>query len=211
MKTMFIVMAAILLTGVAAAQTTEVYAGNHRAGVDILWFSPFRKNSGDKTPFLFFSRNRASIDYKQPGTGLLGSANAVSMNFKGGIGIVSVASFTNNGLTPKAGIQYFRSVRHFMFFGWLVADLKKNGGLDLFGLFRYTPAINEKVSLMAQVELFPVYFRESKSTNMIQRVRLGLKNTVWSGGLMADFSQGGGSNPYRTRNYGLFLRVNDFN
>ena len=98
-----------------------------------------------------------------------------------------------------------------MFFGWLVTDLKKNGGLDLFGLFRYTPAINEKVSLMAQVELFPVYFRESKSTNMIQRVRLGLKNTVWSGGLMADFSQGGGSNPYRTRNYGLFLRVNDFN
>ncbi|HEX4958833.1 MAG TPA: hypothetical protein VFV46_11695, partial [Lacibacter sp.] len=77
---------------VSQGQMFEFYAGHQRTGVDIMWFKNFKNNKEERTPFLFFSRNRASVDYKNSPT-LFGSTNAVSYNFKNGLGIVTVASF----------------------------------------------------------------------------------------------------------------------
>ena len=203
-KIFFFAMATLLFRGVAFAQSLETYAGSQRVGVDLMWFKNFKDLKNEKTPFLFFCRNRASVDYHNSPTSF-GSTNAVSYNFKNGIGLVAVASFLNAGFTPKAGIQYYKQKGDFMFFGWLVADLKNKGNIDMFGLFRYQPKISKDWKLFSQLELFPVYNPNSEFWNLTQRVRLGAKYSAWAGGLMMDFNQSGKQNFTTTENIGGFL------
>lgn len=195
-----------LLHGIQAlAQMAEVYGGNKRSGVDIIWFKYFRNQQKENSAFLFFSRNRASADYKQSPTAF-GSTNAVSYNFKNGIGIVAVGSFLNSGFVPKTGIQYFKAKKDFVCFGWLVADLKKKGHVDLFGLFKYTPKMSEQWRLFCQAELFPVYQPATGYWNLTQRFRLGGKYAAWAGGLMLDLNQSGRIEFTHTHNVGGFIR-----
>lgn len=189
----------------AVAQMAELYAGHKRTGVDLMWFRNFKNPKGEKSPFLYFSRNRASIDYNHS-PAAMGSTNAVSYNFKNGIGLVAVASFVNTGLIPKAGIQYYRQSGNWMFFGWLVADLKQKGNIDLFGLFRYQPELNKNWKALMQLELFPVYLPSAETWNLTQRIRMGAKHHSWSGGWMLDLNQTGTNRLAGTHNTGVFLR-----
>lgn len=189
----------------ANAQSVEIYAGHKRAGVDLMWFKNFKNSKDARTPFLFFSRNRASTDYHNAPTAF-GSTNAVSYNFKSGVGIVAVGSLLNAGFTPKAGVQLVKIKGDFLFFGWLVADLKKQGNLDLFGMFRWQPHLNEQWRVFSQVELFPVYSPSSSVWNLTQRLRLGARYRAWAAGGMADFNQAGKGDFVTTHNIGGFLR-----
>ena len=200
-------LTAILLffTLTMQAQMVEYYAGHERTGIDIMWFKNFKNRKDEKTSFLFFSRNRASVDYKNSPT-LFGSTNAVSYNFKNGWGIVTVASFVNSGFIPKAGIQFNKAKGSFLFFGWLVADLKKEGNVDLFGLFRFQPKINEQWKGLLQLELFPVYNPSSTTWSLTERLRIGAKWKNWGGGLMLDANQTGRTTWSTTNNTGVFIR-----
>lgn len=195
----------LLLQSRVTAQSVEAYAGHKRIGVDLMWFKNFKNAQAARTPFLFFSRNRASTDYHNAPTAF-GSTNAVSYNFKNGLGVVAVASLLNAGFTPKAGLQLYKNKGDFMFFGWLVADLKKEGQIDLFGLFRYQPAINDRWKGFGQLELFPVYNPGAEIWSITQRLRLGARYHTWAGGFMADFNQTGKNNFAQTYNLGGFLR-----
>ncbi len=135
-KLILFILATFLFRSVAIAQSVEYYAGDKRNGVDLMWFKNFKDLKGEKSSFLFFSRNRASVDYHNAPTAF-GSTNAISYNFKNGIGVVTVASFVNSGFTPKAGIQFYKQNGNFMFFGWALAEIKDEGTIDVFGLFRY--------------------------------------------------------------------------
>jgi hypothetical protein len=207
MSSKFICFATVMLlaTGTAFSQSVETYAGHERAGVDLLWFRYFAKQNSEKTPLLFFSRNRASTDWDNAPTAF-GSTNAVSYNFKSGLGLVAVGSFLNTGFTPKAGLQYVKMKGDFLFFGWLVADLKKKGSVDLFGLFRYSPKLKGDWRLFSQAELFPVYNPDSEVWSLTQRLRLGAKYHTWAVGFMADFNQIGNEDFVKTKNVGGFLR-----
>lgn len=207
MNVKLIITAFVFLTicNSTSAQTTEMYAGNKRHGVDIMWFKNFTFSSGNKSRWLFFSRNRASIN-KENTIGLFGSTNAISYNFNNGVGLVTVAGFLNSGLTTKAGIQYVKAQGNWLFFGWLVRDIKTNGNIDLFGLFRYQPNLKGEVKGMIQVELFPTLQMETKFINFTQRLRIGPKINRLSMGLMADWNQTGKKNLTTTENYGAFLR-----
>lgn len=198
-------VAMLFFEGVATAQAVETYAGHHRAGVDLLWFKNFKSKTAARTPFLFFSRNRANVDYENSPTAF-GSTNAVSYNFKNGLGIVAVGSFVNTGFVPKAGVQFFKQKGDFMFFGWFVADLEKAGSLDLFGLFRFQPKLKNDWRVFSQVELFPVLNPKNEFWNLTQRLRLGAKYHAWAAGFMADFNQSGKGEFVRTHNLGGFLR-----
>ncbi len=202
------IIAILLFRGIAMAQSVEVYTGHKRTGIDLMWFKNFKNLKDKQTPFLFFSRNRASTDYQNSPTAF-GSTNAVSYNFKNGLGIVMVGAFLNAGFTSKAGVQYYKTKGEFMFFGWLVTDLKKQGNIDLFGLFRYQPPINKNWKGFGQLEVFPVYNPSSQLLNLTQRIRLGAKYHTWAGGLMTDFNQAGKNEWTRTNNVGLFVR-NEF-
>jgi hypothetical protein len=201
-------MAMLLSGAIAIAQMVEVYGGNKRAGVDMLWYKSFRKADSTRTPWLFFSRNRASVNYSNQS--LWGSTNAVSYNCKNGIGIVAVGAFGSNGFVPKAGVQYVQQQGNFLFFGWLVSDLQAKGSVDLFGLFRYQPSLNQTWRLLTQAELFPIFNTASKGWNLTQRFRLGLKYHSWGGGLMMDLNQTGKESFTGTHNIGAFIRHDFF-
>lgn len=202
----FIVLITLLfIKGRAIAQSVEFYAGHKRAGVDLMWFKNFKNGKAEPTPFLFFSRTRASTDYQNSPTAF-GATNAVSYNFKNGLGIVAVASQLNSGFTPKAGVQYYKAKGNFMFFGWLVADIRKAGNVDLFGLFRYQPKLNEQLRIFSQAELFPVFNPSTKVWNLTERFRLGLRYHAWVVGTMVDFNQTGARTFATTHNLGGFLR-----
>jgi len=204
-KAIFFVLAMLLLRNIANAQSVETYMGHKRVGVDLMWFKNFKNTKEERAPFLFFSRNRASIDYQNSPTAF-GSTNAISYNFKNGLGIVAVASFLNSGFTPKAGVQYYKQKGDFLFFGWLVADLKIKGNIDLFGLFRYQPKINKKWRVFSQAEIFPVYSPATQYWNLTQRLRVGAKYHALAAGFMADFNQVRMNNLAKTNNIGGFLR-----
>ena len=203
-----ILLAFLLLGGRASSQSVETYAGQKRAGVDVLWFKNFASRHKNRSPWLFFSRTRASVDYHHTPTAF-GTTNAVSYNFKSGLGIVAVSTLLNTGLIGKAGIQYYHGNKDFLFFGWLVADLKKHGNIHLFGLFRYQPAFqksNPNWKLFTQLELFPVFSPHNKNWNLTQRVRVGVKYQSWAAGWMSDFNQTGRVTFQTTNNLGGFLR-----
>lgn len=199
------VMAALSFNVAAMAQSLEYYAGHKRTGVDLMWFKNFKKPSGKPAAFLFFSRNRASVDYHNSPASF-GSVNAVSFTVKKGLGIVAVASFINSGFTPKAGIQLYKQKNDLLFFGWLVTDLKSKGNIDLFGLFRYQPLIREPWRGFCQVELFPVYNPAGENWNLTERLRLGIKYDKFVFGLMTDLNQTGHTDFTTTENAGGFLR-----
>lgn len=201
-----ILLFSILLTNLTLfSQAVEYYAGHQRTGVDIMWYKFIQNKNHENTPILFFSRNRASIDYNNE-FGALGSVNALSYNLKNGLGFVGVGTITNWGLTAKLGVQLYKQKGDFMFFGWAVADLKKEGNIDVFGLFRYTPSLNEEWKIFSQVELFPVYNPKTGNWNLTQRLRVGPKYRKFSFGAMADFNQTGKSEFTYTNNFGGFLR-----
>lgn len=200
-----LVLAAFLIRSVASAQSVEVYGGHQRTGVDLMWFKNFKNAEEEPSSFLFFSRNRASINEPDASTAF-GSTNAVSYNFKNGLGIVAVGAFLNAGFTTKTGLQYFKSRGDFMFFGWLVTDLKKQGSIDLFGMFRYQPQIGSQWRLFSQVELFPVFSPQKGLWNLTERLRLGAWHHDWAAGAMADFNQTGRNDFIQTGNLGIFLR-----
>lgn len=143
-------MAMFQIRSIAFSQSVEIYAGMNRAGVDLMWFRNFKNETNTKSPFLFFSRNRASVDYiSSPST--FTSTNAVSYNLKNGIGFVGVASIPNAGFVYKTGIQYYKFNNNLFIFAWLVTDIKKNGNIDLFALFRYKPVIKENWKGFGQI------------------------------------------------------------
>ncbi|MFY8003666.1 MAG: hypothetical protein ACOVNR_02445 [Chitinophagaceae bacterium] len=187
------------------AQMVEFYRGNNRSGIDIMWFKKVLNAEKKPTSFLFFSRNRASTQNGMAGTAF-GSTNAISYNFKNGVGIVAVAAYTNNALTYKAGMQYAYQQADFTFFGWLVTDLNANGNIDCFGLLRYTPKINKRFKGLFQYEMFPVLQPANGFWNITLRVRAGAKWQQWAVGFMADFNHQGKNQWQVTTNAGLFLR-----
>lgn len=190
----------------------EVFGGNKRATLDILFFRFIKKKTDGNTKWLFFNRNRASIDYEMTPTQNLpqyGFTEAVSYNHPKlkGFAPVAVVQLLNRGVFPKAGWQYAHSGKEFTLFTWLVSETLRRPNLDHFLLLRYTPPIGKRLHLFTQLETVstvPTY--RSNNYNFIQRIRLGLQPGTWQYGLGADFSASGRGNFLQTENWGLFLR-----
>jgi hypothetical protein len=158
-----------------------------------------------QSPWLFFSRNRASSDYENDAT-LFGSTNAVSYNFKTGFGLVGVGSFSLAGFRPKAGVQYFTQRQDLLFFGWLVMETARERGLELFALLRYQPLVGREWRFFLQAELFPAWQTATGYMNLTERLRIGLKYKPWAGGFMLDLNQSGTETFVTSTNTGFFLR-----
>lgn len=212
-KIFFLLMATFLFRGVAMAQIpVEVFAGHKKATVDIMFFKFFKNNEGQNSSWLFFNRNRASIDYAMTtNTNLpqFGFTEAISYNNKKlkGFAPVAVVQILNKGVYPKVGIQFAKIQKDYTIFTWLVCETLENPNIDFFFLGRYTPKITNKLKLFTQLELvnaLPTI--EPNNFNFIQRLRLGLKIKESQFGLGADFTAFGRNNFVTTQNIGAFLR-----
>ena len=212
-KILFVVIAMPLFRGIAFAQIpVEVFAGHKKATVDIMFFKFIDNKEGKNSKFLFFNRNRASIDYAMTETTNLpqfGFTEAFSYNHQRlkGFAPVVVASILNKGVYPKAGIQFAKLKKDYTIFSWVVAETLKEPNIDFFFLGRYTPKLTNKLNLFSQIELvnaFPTL--EQKNFSFTQRFRLGLKIKDLQFGVGLDLTQLGRNDFTKTENFGGFLR-----
>lgn len=175
-------MAMLLFRGFAFAQIpVEVFAGHKKATVDIMFFKYFKNKEEQNSKFLFFNRNRASIDNAMTETANLpqfGFTEAISYNHEKlkGFAPVIVASILNRGVYPKTGVQFAKINKEYTIFSWIVAETLKEPNIDFFFLGRYTPKLTDKLNLFSQIELvntFPTTV-EHKNFAFTQRIRVGL-------------------------------------
>lgn len=152
-KLVFTVIASLIYMGGAFAQIpVELFTGAKKTSFDLMFFKYFKNAETSTSRFLFFNRNRVTIDYAQTSTTNLptfGFTEAISYNHPKlkGFAPVIVAQINNKGIYPKAGLQYFYRKKNITFFGWVVAEIKNKPNLDLFALVRYEPKIADKLNL----------------------------------------------------------------
>lgn len=208
-----ILLAMLLKGSIAFAQIpVELFTGNKKASIDIMFFRYFKDKEGKTSRFLFFNRNRASADYKMTGSTNLpqfGFTEAISFNHPGLIGMapVLVAQVFGSGIFAKAGMQYARIEKNATLFSWLVCETKERPNIDFFFLGRYTPKLTDKVQLFSQLELVNAAPTVGlKSFSFTQRMRLGLKWREFQFGFGADVMETGRTEWITTYNVGTFLR-----
>jgi hypothetical protein len=212
-KITFFVTAMFFQQSIAVAQIpVEVLVGHKKTTVDILFFKFFKNKEGKNSRFLFFNRNRASIDHTMTSTTNLpqfGFTEAISYNTPAlkGFAPVAVASILNRGIYPKAGVQYASIKKNYTLFAWAVAETVNDPNVDVFFLGRYTPQLTQTLHLFAQLELVQAF--PTGSTNnftFIQRARVGLKQQAFQYGMGLDLSQTGRNDFVKTDNFGGFFR-----
>lgn len=212
-KTTLLLMVMFLLRNITIAQIpVEVFTGHKKATVDIMFFKFFKNEAGQPSKFLFFNRNRASIDYvitKTTNLPQFGFTEAVSYNNQKlkGFAPVAVVQILNKGIYPKAGIQFAKSTKDYTIFSWVVAETVHEPNIDFFFLGRYTPKLTNKLHLFSQVELINTFpSTQQNSLAFTQRFRLGLKLKEFQFGAGFDFTQQGRDVFIKNENFGAFTR-----
>lgn len=215
MKNKFVLFlwALFLFSNTTVAQIpVEVFGGDKKSTIDIMFFRFIKNKEGQNSPFLFFNRNRSSIDYKMTETTNLpqfGFTEALSYNHPKlkGFAPVVVASILNRGVYPKAGIQYAKIKKDLLVFSWLVCETLKSPNIDFFFLGRYTPKLTDHINLFAQIEFVNVFPTAlSNNYSFTQRMRLGLKLKEFQFGAGIDMNETGRNQYNSTLNAGGFLR-----
>ena len=209
----WMVLAFLFLKSEARAQIpVEIFAGDEKASFDLLFFKFFKNKAGQNSKFLFFSRERALMDYKQTsGSNLpqFGFTEAISYNHPAlkGFAPVVVGQILNRGIFAKTGVQYAHVSTTFTVFGWSVVELDEKPDIDVFLLLRYTPKLSKKWHLFSQIELINALPTDKTAHfNFTQRLRLGLKKADWQFGVGSDFSTIGKKTYTASQNIGLFFR-----
>lgn len=212
-KTRLILCLYLLGGNIANGQIpVEVFVGQKRSTVDIMFFKYFRNRKGEQTNWLFFNRNRAGVDHRMTETNYLpqfGFTEAISYNHKKlkGIAPVAVGQIMNAGTMTKAGVQYAHLGSVFTAFTWLVTETNKNPDIDHFVLVRYTPKLSKKLQLFTQLELLTVLPTDDKAArSYTQRARAGIKVQHLQSGIGIDLNQTGNTTINKTANAGIFIR-----
>lgn len=206
----------ILLWGfctiVRAQIPVEIFVGDKHTTVDILFFKYFKNNQKENSAWLFFNRNRASMDYRMNQTNYLpqfGFTEALSFNPPGlkGFAPVFVGQVLSHGVYPKAGVQYAYIKNEISLFTWLVCETLNRPDIDYFLLFRYTPTISQSLVLFTQLEsVNAIPTSALKTYRFTQRLRLGLSVGNFQMGVGADFQQSGRGHFNSRSNIGGFIR-----
>lgn len=190
----------------------EYFGGHEKSTVDIMFFKYFKNKQYENSQWLFFNRNRVSVDYEMTETSNLpvfGFTEAISYNHPklNGIAPVLVAQIFSSGFYPKAGVQYALQRKGLTIFTWIVHELADNSSTDIFLLSRFTPQLTENYKLFTQFE-FVNTLPDNNEVNFtfIQRVRLGLQRESWQYGGGIDLTQTGRDAYFTFSNIGVFIR-----
>ncbi len=189
----------------------EVFLGNHNATIDIMFFTFFKNDSGENTPWLFFNRNRASIDYRiADGTFLpqFGFTEAISYNHEAfaGFAPVVVTQVLSSGVYPKGGIQYANVGKEIIVFTWLITELQQNPTVDYFLLLRYLPKLSNWLQGFVQLESINAFPTTFGTRSFTQRLRLGAYIRGFQIGFGADLTNVGRESLTMNHNVGGFIR-----
>lgn len=201
-----------LVSKVTAQIPVEFFGGHERTTLDIMFFKYFKTNNGENSCWLFFNRNRASIDYRMTESTYLpqfGFTEALSYNHKKlrGFAPVVVGQLLNEGVFPKTGFQYAYVNVNLTIFTWIVCELLQKPDLDYFLLFRFTPNLNDQIKIFSQFESINIFPTVSTDHyRFTQRIRVGIQLGTFQFGTGLDLNQS--TNPiYRSfSNAGAFIR-----
>ena len=209
----WVLMVFVFLGSVASAQIpSEIFVGTKRTTIDVMFFKNFKNAKEENSRWLFFHRNRASLDIKtslSQQSVLFGFTEAISYNHAKlkGLAPVAVLSVLNGGLTPKAGVQYVSIRPQFTLFTWAVASLQQNTVLDYFLLMRYTPSLSTKIRAFVQLESVNALATQTAAPHSFTlRTRLGLKHHHFQWGVGLDQSFIGRNDFQKSSNPGIFVR-----
>lgn len=208
--TMFIT-ASLYGGGVVAQIPVEVFAGHEKASLDLMFFRFFDQPKTPQPRFLFFNRNRAVVDYRMTTTSRLpqfGFTEAISYNHPRtrGFAPVVVAQLTNNGIDPKAGIQFVLMGKGFTVFSWLVSELSSQANIDYYLLLRYLRPADRLWSPYAQLELLNTWLTATGNGQFTQRLRFGVSRVKFQFGIGTDLSERTNNGQGLMSNTGLFFR-----
>ncbi len=207
------VLTVSLYWGTVSAQIpVELFTGNQRTTLDIMFFKFFKNKNDENSRFLFFNRNRMGAEYQMSKTENLpqfGFTEAVSYNHPKlkGFAPVMVAQVFSSGIYPKVGVQFVQIKEKFTLFSWLVSETQSNPTIDYYLLFRYTPSVTPKLKLFTQIEALNTMLTASNAFSFSQRLRIGLKKESYQFGLGFDLSEKGQKELSLDANSGVFLRV----
>lgn len=212
MRKVLVIILIAICTNTRAQIPVEIFGGHEKTTVDIMFFKYFKNKQGENSPWLFFNRNRASVDYRITNNTYLpqfGFTEAISYNHEKlrGFAPVMVGQVLSWGVFSKAGIQFAHISKNITIFTWLVCETQEKPDLDYFLLLRYTPKLTEKVNLFTQVEsinTFPTVSTDNFSYT--QRLRLGLSSKSFQYGAGIDLNQFGKNTFTITNNVGAFIR-----
>lgn len=206
-------IAALLIRGAAFSQIpVELFMGNEKATFDLMFFKYFKNGKGENSRFLFFNRNRVSVDYRMTPAEWLpqfGFTEAVSYNHPllKGFAPVAVGQVFNTGVYPKAGIQFYKSMGNFTLFTWLITETLSKPMIDYYLLSRFEPSFTAKLGLFIQAEFVNGFRTDPEKNNIfVQRFRLGLKTQAWQYGIGSDFTEAEYDNYSFRYNTGIFVR-----
>jgi hypothetical protein len=205
--------ASVLVWNSSAQIPVEVFVGQQRSTLDIMFFTYFKTREHQSTPWLFFNRNRAGVDYRMTQEDYLpqfGFTEAISYNPSAwkGLAPVAVVQILNAGVYPKGGFQFAHNSKTWTVFTWLVSEVQSNPNLDLFGLVRYTPRLSKSLDGFIQLESVNSLPTQpsTRNFNLIQRFRLGIQMGYFQWGLGADLAQYGPQLKNQTAQWGVFTR-----
>lgn len=202
----------VRMQGFAQTVPLEIFAGDNKATLDLLLIRNLKRAVETKSHFLFFSRSRVSVDYKENSQSNLPQfalTEALSYNVKSwkGFAPVTVVQIFNRGTFLKAGVQYLHQRSQFTLFSWAISDISNQPAIDIFVLTQFTPAISDKVHLYSQLELLNSWPTQLEAnTSYTQRIRIGIKRSQVQFGLAMDLTEVGKEKFSSTLNTGLFLR-----
>jgi hypothetical protein len=179
-----------------------------------MFFKYFKNGKGGNSRFLFFNRNRASVDYRITSKEWLpqfGFTEAVSYNLPllKGFAPVAVGQVFNTGVYPKAGIQYYISKGRFTVFTWLITETLSRPTIDYYLLSRFEPSLTDKLGLFVQAEFVNGFPTDPyKKNTFVQRIRIGLRSMAWQYGIGSDFTETENDDYAFHYNAGIFFRYN---
>ena len=187
------------------AQIPVQLFGGHRAiEFDFMWQKDMDKNG----KFNLFNFSYFSLDYQNSSDNAYEIYLAGTYNLNRTWGIAGGGRFLNGELWPQIAISYQLETSN-LYFNILPAvqyiPSLRTTGYGLFGLFSYTPGINEVWGLFTQI-VFEPFFGNEGHIYSVQMMRLGLDyKSLFQFGFGANLEQIG-KEFQLTHNYGLFIR-----
>lgn len=179
-------------------QSVEVFAGNDNTQGDIQWLKEFRSGSR----FLFFNRNRFTVDYENKTTYFISGITAYEL--KSGVGIANEINISTAGMMPKMGFQFLSASSTRTIYAFVNAGYLNELLYGLFCFARFEPMLSTNVRLYMQLEIV----NSSSATGnqfLAQRPRLGIIIKQTQFGLAGDFKHSGEDFQFAS-NLGIFAR-----
>lgn len=181
----------------------ELFFGHKAINSQIIIARDFKPDS--RFSFFGLATFSAAYDKDQNGNSMF-MINQISYSLGKGFGIMAGADMSSEaGLAPVIGPKHVYVSPTLLAVSILSYALNGEHDLNFFGLYEFTPAINQKLSLYTGLQLlYSQNLGEGSHNNSFLYIRTGLKMNRFRYGFAVNLEQHG-PDKFSDQNYGAFL------